>query len=277
VERQTAFLPNGFLLNDTWVHQAEIRQLNGYDEQTLAQKVVPSSFFKTNLLLESVVTFGKSGEKIDTREAVRRLTLGDRIALVLQIRRSYSGDKLQAVLQCPACKESLSIDISAKSLLQPASLHSPETGYPLRFEGFNLMIRPATGADLEAIADEKSNLAQKELLVRLCVVFSEPPLPEKLSYQLIAAVGAKLRGIDSLADTVFKLTCPVCNQPFEAPLDVEDFFFREMTARLYQLEREIHWIAFNYHWSEDAILSLTVAKRKRYIELINGTIEGESI
>jgi hypothetical protein len=274
VERQPASIPNGFPLGDLWVRQVEIRQLNGYDEQILAQTKHIPPFFRTSLLLERVVTFGKLKDKLDLHDTIRSLTIGDRIALILEVRATLFGDKMQAVLNCPVCKEPLSLDVSVKSLLQPAAA-DPKTAYPFEFESYLLMVQPATGADLEAIAENPSN--PKEKLVRRCIVSSKPPLPEKLSAELVTAVSSKLQEIDPQADTVLSLTCPACGRPFQAPFDIEDYFFQETAGRLSQLEREVHWIAFNYHWSEDAILSLPVAKRKRYIELINATIAGESV
>ena len=276
MERLPAFIPNGFPLGDLWVRQAELRQLNGYDEQILAETNSYSLPFRTTLLLERVVTFGELTEKLDLHDTIRNLTLGDRIALILQVRKAVFGDKMQGLLKCPVCKEPLSLDLSVKSLLQPAKT-CPKTAYTVEFENFVFKVKPLTGADLEAIATNCSSLDPKEQLVRSCIMSSKPPLPEKLSDEFVVAVGSELNEIDPQADMIFNLTCPTCNQPFQAPLDIENYFFEEMTSRLKQLEREVHWIALNYHWSEDAILSLPVAKRKRYIELINATIAGESV
>ena len=55
----------------------------------------------------------------------------------------------------------------------------------------------------------------------------------------------------------------------------EDFIFHEISAREQEFEQEVHWMAFNYHWSENTILSLPIKKRKRYVELINRTLSGE--
>lgn len=276
MERQIALFPNGFKVDDLWVRQAEIRQLNGYDEQLLAEKNSLPSFFKTTFLLERIVNFGKLTNKLDVPQLIRHLNLGDRVALILQVRKFVFGDTMQCVLNCPNCQEPLSIDISVNSLVQPPA-KSFTNEYSLKFEDFTLTLRPIEAADLEALTENCSSLNPKEKLVRLCIVSSKPALPEKLTEEFIVAVSSKLEEIDPQADIVLNLTCPSCNRPFQAPLDVESFFFEEMASRVKQLEKEIHWIALNYHWSEDSILSLPLAKRKRYIELINKTLSGESI
>jgi len=42
------------------------------------------------------------------------------------------------------------------------------------------------------------------------------------------------------------------------------------------LDEEIHTIAFYYHWTEDAILKLSLRQRRRYVELIEAELTGES-
>jgi hypothetical protein len=276
LERQPALLPHGFQLGDLWIHAAEIRPLNGYDEQVLAENAHLHPLLRIDSLLQRVVSFGQFTEKINLSEIANQLTLGDRAALVLQIRQNIIGDDLQVVLKCPLCDETISADLSAKSLIPPP-FKDAATTYPVEFERFQLFVRPLTAAVLEAAVKSLSEFEPKELLVRLCIVSSNQPLPDKLSDGFLTAVATKLEEIDPLADPVLDFTCPNCGKTFQSPLDIEDFFLKESAARLKDLEREIHWLAFNYNWSEEAILSLPVTRRKRYIELINATIAEETV
>ncbi len=276
MERLTAPIPNGFPVGDLWVHHAEIRPLNGYDEQSLFETHNFSAPFKTTMLLERVATFGSITEKLDLHETVRHLTVGDRVALILQVRKATFGDKLESVLNCPACKERLSLELSVNSLLQPLN-YEAKMEYPLKFKKFSIKVRPASGADLEALTENCSASNLLEQLIRSCIVTSQPPLPKKLSAEFQRAISSRLEEIDTQADTVLNLNCPNCNHSFRAPFDAENYFFEENAGRYKQLEREVHWIALHYHWNESAILSLPVTKRKRYIDLINATLSGEGI
>ena len=38
---------------------------------------------------------------------------------------------------------------------------------------------------------------------------------------------------------------------------------------LHKLYKDIHLLAFYYHWSENEIMSMTIKKRKKYIQLLN--------
>jgi hypothetical protein len=274
VERLTAPIPNGFPVGDLWVREAEVRSLNGFDEQLLAACRDSSVSFKISMLLERVVTFGKLTLKLDIRESVRKMTVGDRIALLLHLRKAAFGDKMPSVLTCPACESPMSLDLSVTSLLQPVTTN-PQKSYRLKVGKFSLRIRPLTGADMEALSSAEGAENPIDDLLRLCIVSSKPELPQKLSPAFSSAVGSKLEQIDPQADTVLNLSCPTCGTTFQAPLNIEKYFLEEVAARQGQLDREVHWLALNYHWSEKDILALPVAKRKRYIDLINESLAGE--
>jgi hypothetical protein len=134
-----------------------------------------------------------------------------------------------------------------------------------------------TSGDLERLRSISDGKSLEERLVRACVVNSDPRLPADIDADLIAGIGSKLSELDPQADIILDLTCPICSHRFQVPFFPEDFFLREFDARQSQFEGEVHWLAFNYHWSEEAILSLPMTKRKRYVELINRTLSGEGV
>jgi hypothetical protein len=170
----------------------------------------------------------------------------------------------------------MSVELSVRRLLQP-SLAEARAESRVSVGRLNLRIRPVTGEDLEVIASAAEGEDLSEALVRACILSSEPALPPRLSKELIADLGSKLAELDPQADLVLGLECPTCHRSFKAPFSIEDFLLQEFRSRRSLLEREVHWIAFNYHWSEDEILSLTVRKRKRYVDLINRTLSGDAL
>jgi hypothetical protein len=103
-----------------------------------------------------------------------------------------------------------------------------------------------------------------QLLMRSCAPLRDRPPGASAEHALKQA--------DPLADIVLDLLCPECSHTFQAPFDPEAFFLTELAMRSAKLEQEVHWLAFHYHWSEDAILSLPASRRWRYINLINDTL-----
>jgi hypothetical protein len=314
-------IPYGFQNNGSWIHQAKMRDLNGYDEQYIASIKNTSlySTIRTTALLKRVVIFDKAKGESDTEEILRQLTVGDRSVLMLHMRRLNFGDLLQCVITCPKCKENMSTDLSIAKILEreddataadtdasavqsdddhhhhqhrysanPSMTHTEHD--ILNMDDFVLKIRPITGLDEEAllkfkIDDEDKNIDSKsnyysaqELLVRSCIVSSSMPLPnDRFTENFIASVSSKLAEIDPMADLILDLQCPSCQYFFQTPFSIDDFVFQDISARLQQFEQEVHWLAFNYHWTEDTILSLPIKRRKKYIELINKTLAGEDV
>ena len=50
-------------------------------------------------------------------------------------------------------------------------------------------------------------------------------------------------------------------------------FFSELTAGESQLHRELHYLAYHYHWSEKEILSMDRDRRRKYIAILADEIE----
>ena len=66
--------------------------------------------------------------------------------------------------------------------------------------------------------------------------------------------------------------CPECGAAFTATLPVAKFFISEL-RQAGGIEREVHCLAWHYHWSEADILSLTRSRRRRYLDLIDDELE----
>ena len=59
------------------------------------------------------------------------------------------------------------------------------------------------------------------------------------------------------------------------PFDLTAFFFDEMRVSSRQLLREVHTLAFYYHWSESEILGLRRTRRREYLELLSEALRQE--
>ena len=68
-------------------------------------------------------------------------------------------------------------------------------------------------------------------------------------------------------------TCTECNREFTTPFDIHKFFFGEMQTSLDLLYREIHYLAYHYHWSEKEIIEMPREKRNHYINILVDEIE----
>jgi hypothetical protein len=276
MEQTTVLVPRGVRVTrkGQWIRKAAVRKLTGRDEQLLAD--LPAGMplhSKVVALLERITTF----EGADGVAVLKKLSLGDRASLLLSARKLMIGDAIACTAVCPSCGKAMSLDLSADGILRTGH-PEPMRDYGLEVSGFRLRVRPLTGEDqdlLVSIASGVDTLVQE--LAKACIVWSEPDLPARLPEPLLEVIGSRLEEIDSLSDVTLRLSCPDCGHAFGASFPVEEFVLKELGMHRHQLEREVHWLAFHYHWSEGQILSLSTAKRKRYVELVNATLAGEAV
>ena len=59
----------------------------------------------------------------------------------------------------------------------------------------------------------------------------------------------------------------------EGEVGMEGFVLGELHTSLDLLYREVHYLAYHYHWSEREIMEMPRAKRRRYIEVLADEIE----
>jgi hypothetical protein len=67
--------------------------------------------------------------------------------------------------------------------------------------------------------------------------------------------------------------CPECGREFDQPFAFQTFFFNELRIRRDLLYREVHYLAYHYHWSEREIMEMPREKRRKYIEVLAEEIE----
>lgn len=239
---------------DKNLRYVNLREMNGYDEMRLAATRDSPFFLQSIALLQGVAGFP---EGVDAEEVLPCLSVGDRVLLMLHMRRMTLGDTMHCILKCPACRVPMSIELSASTFIDSAvksALGQTETGE----------IKPVTTEDQKMLLLSAGGInAAAAMLLKSCALSHDRSADD---------AEQALKQIDPLADIVLDLSCPECGQIFQAPFDPEAFFLTEVATRSAELEKEVHWLAFHYHWSEDAILSLPASRRRRYLDLINDTL-----
>jgi hypothetical protein len=89
-----------------------------------------------------------------------------------------------------------------------------------------------------------------------------------------AACGALLettvecRDLTADPPDAFALTCDTCGERSSSPFDIRAFFWRELAARAHHIALDVHELARAYGWRESDVLSLSPARRRRYLELV---------
>ena len=232
------------------------------------QRRLASSARVTRLLSSCLVSLG--GEPVTTG-LIRKLLVGDRDYLMLQLRRLSLGDEVNAVLNCPACSAPMDVSFRASEVPvewrpQKALSHTMAAGTR------EIQFRLPTGGDQEDLLGKNPEEAAEELLDR-CILDEGGCA---LSSQERAAVVDEMERVAPRVELELDMTCPECSHSFVAPFDTTAFFFDEMRANSRQLLREVHTLAFYYHWSESEILGLRRERRREYLGLLGEVLRQES-
>src|SRR5271155_56198 len=262
----TFSLPGGLMLQqDQLLNQASLRPLSGREEEWLANhQSTPSAVRVSWLLNQCLLSVDDYQVNIDL---VRQLLVADRQYLMLQLRRLTLGDQVQAVVPCPACNEKMDVDFHLNDVpvdYRPQSVAS----YTTELSGRSIRFRLPTGGDQEATLASGSDDAVDELL-RRCVLDDDG---SQLSAEEQSAVIAEMERLAPQVELELDLTCPECSHHFLLPFDTTAFFFEEMAFKGEELLREVHALAFYYHWSESEILRLDRRRRRAYLTLLNESL-----
>ena len=126
------------------------------------------------------------------------------------------------------------------------------------------------GADQEAVSALDA-AAELTLLARCITGRDAADLTAEQRETLIAQMERHAPCVDLELD----LTCPDCGHRFLLPFDTTAFFFEELRSKSGQLLREVHTLAFYYHWSEADILALGRRRRHAYLRMLGESLRQE--
>ena len=274
-------LPIGYWKGGAYWREAHLRQLTGADHLLLMEQcreLLPAQWI-TETLARCVSQLGPTrGSNDEIREAIRSLTVGDRDALLLHLRRFTSGDRLNCVLWCPRseCQEKLEFEISISDLLRSTESEGrPEhelTVYGEDGRSTLVKFRLPSGSDQEAVAalalTDVGGAA--DTLLRRCVlsVSTDGELIEQIPISLTQQLPARMAELDPHAEIIVTANCETCGGSFNFVFDAASYLSQELQNESERLYREVHLLAFHYHWSLTEILGLTTQERRRFLSLL---------
>lgn len=276
----TFILPLGLVDDQERCHrEVELRPLTGHEQRLLASSLtsMPVALITTELLYRTLRRIG-SLPAVDRRVA-RELLPGDREFLLLKLYQMTFGNNLLAGLSCPAesCGESLEVPISLEECVIEAPPVSSRTWVfnTLPDGGRSLRFRLPTGADQEALAslrEARPDVLRQRLLMACCADPGATVVPD-LSPQECACIEEQMNRLAPQLEVEMESVCPECGAGFSTRIDVPYLALSEMNINEAELDWEIHYIAWHYHWPESEILTLTPGRRRRYIRLVQGELE----
>lgn len=225
---------------------ASLRKMRGHEEALLYDPSLSAGRLVTELLAGCLTRLGEATEV--TANDARRLYSADRNYLLLEIRRFTLGDALPCTYGCPACGADNRVveDLGQIEIRRHEGEQAPQSVLVSLEDGYRdrdgvvhteLRLRLPRGFDEEFVAEtaERDPLRARDALILRCID-SFGTLPRAA----IEAYGVRMlrdltlgdrrliyRAMDVGAPGVDfrrQLWCGRCEAPFEAVLEVSNFF-----------------------------------------------------
>ena len=290
-------LPGGYIDESGAVHRdVVLATLSGREEELLVSTAFEpddrdagavSAHLVTEVLSRCVRSIGPVTPVTPT--IARSLLVADRQFLMLRLRVLTFGDRVRANLHCPwpDCGSKIDIDFSildipVRELVNRIRIHRMRLseGATIRDEQgdshADITFRLPCGADQEQLSGYLNSAPAHtlKLLLDRCLLSigaNCPPtsaLVESLSPLARLEIEREMQRIAPSVELTMAGNCPDCQREFSTPFDLEAFFFGEIRTSRAMLYREIHYLAYHYHWSEADILAMSQEKRRYYIETL---------
>jgi hypothetical protein len=186
------------------------------------------------------------------------LAVGDRDALLVELRERTFGAAISAVGSCPTCGELLEVELAAADLRGEAAAGEL---LELATDGETVGFRLATAGDLLAVGAASDVEEGRRILLERCVEGELPPEHEE-------AVVARMAEADPGAWTDLALECPGCGHTWTAAFDIVSFLWAELDSCARRLVADVHTLASAYGWREGDVLALSPSRREAYLELV---------
>jgi hypothetical protein len=293
MDRLTCQLPGGYLDPAGGRHrQVELAPLSGSEEELLAgSNGAQADALTTTIIARCVRRLGKLDTISET--VARDLLVADRQYLLLKLIEATFGPQIRATILCPASDCGSRIDISFTiddiPVKEPESVQpvfamelSTKAAISVNGEALNkITFRLPNGTDQEAVSPmiPVNEAEAAAMLLQRCVRSIGPlqgpgdELIGKLSARACQEIESRMEELAPRVELTMQGTCPECAGAFELPFDVQGFLFAELQTSRELLYREVHYLAYHYHWSEREIMAMPRHKRRKYIEVLADEIE----
>lgn len=191
------------------------------------------------------------------------IPLGTRDKRLLALRCAWFGPGFDARLDCPACREALSLKLDLSLIVDAA----PDTAEAF-VEAAGLRFRRPTTRDLAALATTGARDVEEAALRLLSsLALDAAPTGGWLPHHL-DTLDAALDSADPLAHVEVAVTCEHCGHAFTAPLDIGVNLWDDLNWHCDELATQVHVLAGAYGWSEQQILALTPNRRRLYLRQV---------
>jgi uncharacterized protein YbaR (Trm112 family) len=204
-------------------------------------------------------------------EQLAQLSIGQRDALLLNLREQMFGSQLTSVVTCPHCGDRLELDFNVADIRVSSETKSEEI-LSMSVADYQVWFRLPNSFDLAAIARYLDPAIAQQKLLENCLLEAnykgEKQSVQELPANVVAAVSERMGEADPQAEVQLALACPACRHQWQVSFDIVSYFWSEINARSQRLLWEVHALASAYGWREADILAISPQRRQFYLEMV---------
>jgi hypothetical protein len=259
-------LPGGVLQDGRLRRDFRFRAVTGEIERFFCESGSNSRSLPEQVTQVLASALDEVGGQQADRELVRSMSVGDRLFLITRLESIVHPGPKWVTASCGDCGELIQFQVDADAL----PVVEAAEGYPrmpCKLSIGTAELRVPSGADEETVAltchDTRDGM--HELLSRLLTIDGGAVDASLLTEDDMARIDRALDVVSPQVGTSAHIDCPHCGAAREVAIDPYAWLAKESEA----LDREIHTLAFHYHWSESDILRLPRQRRERYLKLID--------
>jgi hypothetical protein len=197
------------------------------------------------------------------RERLAAMSIGERDALLLRIRRMISGNRLAGLCACAACGGPNEFDLDADALPEPSA--PPDGVIAVKLGERTLRARLPNSFDLAAVADTPDEEEAIRALVRRCLI-DDGEIGDGAIEEAVAAIDGAMEAAEGIAGLKIAFSCAACGAANSTPLDIAGFLWAELSERAQRLIADVELLASCYGWREADILAMSERRRTLYAE-----------
>ena len=226
-------LPGGFIAKDgSLVKYAEVRELNGIDEEAISKSGSVGKALLT-MLQRGLVSLGLEAA---TKEDLDNLLSGDRDAILIGIRRVTFGDVVDFGFPCPQCQTDLVVHLDLNKDVPYRTLQNPIEDRRFNYtstSGVEIVVELPTGSTQKRLLEntDKTVAELNTILLTGCVqtingipsmgASSVLKLGMRDRDQIVTKILEKNSG-PRLGEV--KTACEACGEVVPMPLSLSDLF-----------------------------------------------------
>lgn len=232
----TLQLPRGLFQRGSWQKEAEVRELNGTDEEALAKTSDQLAFF-ASVIAHGVVRIGEvdftSVPIAERKFYLGELLLGEREQLFMKVVQVSFGDQKVLPFTCTQCATEQEFTLIISQDFKPREVEDTDIMQYHTKHGDVLDVRAAVGADQEEALGKKgaSTAEQNTVLLSRCITKRNGELiPDPLGYARAMGIKDRLSLLEKLVERQpsisldLKTTCVSCGSEQRIVLGWGDLF-----------------------------------------------------